>query len=167
MFSIYFLIYNKCFYLNRPNWLLFLLVYIELKLKRKFFLFILISIFLQIIIFFAPINVKAIQGNLDLSSAQTSVGKRFAKVFCDAKREGLDSDFASEYALNNTYLKFVAFPDDDEYLDNLWNFTHNNILDNCGEFVDINDLKDLENFFKEEGLIASNRELYLPTFENN
>ena len=42
-----------------------------------------------------------------------------------------------------------------------------NILDNCGEFVDINDLKDLEIFFKEEGLIASNRELYLPTFENN
>ena len=102
-----------------------------------------------------------------LSSAQTSVGKRFAKVFCDAKREGLDSDFASEYALNNTYLKFVAFPDDDEYLADLWNFTHNNILDNCGEFVDINDLKDLEIFFKEEGLIASNRELYLPTFENN
>ena len=32
---------------------------------------------------------------------------------------------------------------------------------------DINDLKDLEIFFKEEGLIASNRELYLPTFENN
>ncbi len=107
------------------------------------------------------------QGNLDLSSAQTSVGKRFAKVFCDAKMEGLDSDFASEYALNNTYLKFVAFPDDDKYLADLWNFTHNNILDNCGEFVDLNDLKDLEIFFKEEGLIASNRELYLPTFENN
>ena len=167
MFSIYFLIYNKCFYLNRPNWLIFLLVYVEFKFKKGNFLFILVSIFLPIIIFIAPINVKAIQGNLDLSSAQTSVGKRFAKVFCDARREGLDSDFASEYALNNTYLKFVAFPDDDEYLDNLWNFTHNNILDNCGEFVDINDLKDLENFFKEEGLIASNRELYLPTFENN
>ena len=109
-------------------------------------MFILVSIFLPIIIFIAPINVNAIQGNLDLSSAQTSVGKRFAKVFCDAKREGLDSDFASEYALNNTYLKFVAFPDDDEYLDNLWNFTHNNILDNCGEFVDINDLKDRDFF---------------------
>ena len=94
------------------------------------------------------------QGNLDLSSAQTSVGKRFAKVFCDAKREGLESDFASEYALNNTYLKFVAFPDDDEYLADLWNFTHNNILDNCGEFVDINDLKDLEIFFKEEGFLG-------------
>ena len=130
-------------------------------------MFILVSIFLPIIIFIAPINVNAIQSNLDLSSAQTSVGKRFAKVFCDAKREGLDSDFASEYALNNTYLKFVAFPDDDEYLTDLWNFTHNNILDNCGEFVDLNDLKDLEIFFKEEGLIASNRELYLPTFENN
>ena len=168
MFSDFFKFYNKCFYLNRPNWLLFLLVYIELKSKKgKFFLFTLLSIFLPIIIFIAPVNVKAIQGNLDLSSAQTSVGKRFAKVFCDAKREGLASDFSSEYALNNTYLKFVAFPDDDEYLDNLWNFTHNSILDNCGEFVDINDLKDLEIFFKEEGLIASNRELYLPTFENN
>ena len=88
-----------------------MLVYVELNLKKGIFLFIFVSIFLPIIIFIAPINVKAIQGNLDLSSAQTSVGKRFAKVFCDAKREGLDSDFASEYALNNTYLKFVAFPD--------------------------------------------------------
>ena len=77
-----------------------MLVYVELKFKKEIFLFILVSIFLPIIIFIAPINVKAIQGNLDLSSAQTSVGKRFAKVFCDAKREGLDSDFASEYALN-------------------------------------------------------------------
>ena len=130
-------------------------------------MFILVSIFLPIIIFIVPINVKAIQVNLDLSSAQTSVGKRFAKVFCDAKREGLDSEFSSEYALNNTYLKFVAFPKDYEYLDNLWEFTHNNILENCGEFVDINDLKELEIFFKEEGLIASNRYLYLPTFENS
>jgi len=114
-----------------------------------------------------PLNVYAIQGNLDLSSAQTSVGKRFAKVFCDAKNEGLDSDFASEYALNNTYLKFVAFPDDDHYLDELWKFTSKNIKDNCGNNVDNNDLKELEVFFKEEGIIASNRELYLPVFENN
>ena len=41
--------------------------------------------------------------------------KRFASIFCDAKREGLDSDFASEYALNNTYLKFVAFPDHESF----------------------------------------------------
>ena len=139
----------------------------KFKFKKEIFLFILISIILPIIIFIAPINVKAIQGNLDLSSAQNSVGKRFAKAFCDAKREGLDSEFASEYALNNTYLKFVAFPDDDEYLENLWEFTHNNIFDNCGDLVELNDLKELEIFFKEEGVIASNRDLYLPTFENN
>ena len=127
----------------------------------------LLSIFLQIFLFIAPTNVYAIQGNLDLSSAQSSVGKRFAKVFCDAKKEGLDSEYASEYALNNTYLKFVAFPDDDQYLDDLWEFTSNNILDNCGDHIVINDLKELEIFFKEEGIIASNRELYLPKFENN
>ena len=127
----------------------------------------LLSIFLPIFLFFAPTSVYAIQDSLDLSSAQTSVGKRFAKVFCDAKKEGLDSEFASEYALNNTYLKFVAFPDDDQYLDDLWKFTSNNIQDNCGDNININDLAELELFFKEEGIIASNRELYLPTFENN
>ena len=132
-----------------------------------YFLYFLVSILLTILIFIAPTNVQAIQNNLDLSSAQTSVGKRFAKVFCDAKNEGLDSEFASEYALNNTYLKFVAFPDDDQYLDDLWKFTSKNISDNCGENVDIQDLKELEVFFKEEGIIASNRDLYLPTFENN
>mgnify|MGYP001180263031 FL=1 len=130
-------------------------------------MFVLLSIFLNIVIFFAPTNVYGIQGNLDLSSAQTSVGKRFAKVFCDAKKEGLDSEFASEYALNNTYLKFVAFPDDDQYLDDLWEFTSKMISDNCGKNVDMNDIKELEIFFKEEGIIASNRELYLPKFENN
>ena len=126
-----------------------------------------LSIFLPILLFFAPTSAYAIQGSLDLSSAQTSVGKRFAKVFCDAQKEGLDSEFASEYALNNTYLKFVAFPDDDQYLDDLWEFTSNNIQDNCGDNININDLAELELFFKEEGIIASNRELYLPTFENN
>ena len=127
----------------------------------------LFSIFFSIFLFIAPTNVYAIQGSLDLSSAQTSVGKRFAKVFCDAKKEGLDSEFSSEYALNNTYLKFVAFPDDNQYLDDLWEFTSNNIVDNCGENININDLNELEIFFKEEGIIASNRDLYLPKFENN
>ena len=127
----------------------------------------LISFILLILLFIAPSNVYAIKSNLDFSSAQTSVGKRFAKVFCDAKKEGLDSEFASEYALNNTYLKFVALPDDDQYLDDLWEFTSNNILDNCGDNINIKDLTELEIFFKEEGIIASNRELYLPTFENN
>ena len=130
-------------------------------------MFILFSVLLPIFLFIVPTGVSAFQGNLDLSSAQTSVGKRFAKVFCDAKKEGLDSEFASEYALNNTYLKFVAFPDDDQYLNDLWEFTSKNIIDNCGDNINIQDLNDLEIFFKEEGIIASNRELYLPTFENN
>ena len=127
----------------------------------------LISFLLSILFIIAPTNVYAISSNIDLSTAQISVGKRFAEVYCDAIKEGLNSGFASEYALNNTFLKFVAFPDDDNYLEDLWQFTSKNISEKCGSFVEIKDLEDLEIFFKEEGLIASNRELYLPTFENN
>lgn len=130
-----------------------------------------ISYILSFILFlcflFAPIQVLAVQDNIDLSSAQTSVGRRFAKVFCEAKKGGLNSETASEYALNNTYLKFVAFPDDEQYLDDLWMFTSKIITDNCGGDVDIEEIKELEIFFKEEGIIASNRDLYLPAFENN
>ena len=127
------------------------------------FLSFLISLYLLI----APTNVNALQGNIDLTNAQSSVGQRFAKVFCEAKKGGVNSETASEYALNNTYLKFVAFPDDEQYLDDLWSFTSRSIKDTCGEFVDIDELKELEIFFKEEGIIASNRDLYLPSFENN
>ena len=132
-----------------------------------FFLFLLLSIFIPLILFFAPFNVYAIQSSLDLSTAQTSVGTRFAKLFCDAKIEGLDSEFSSEYALNNTYLKFAKFPDDKEYLDDLWKFTSEKILDNCGDNFEIEDKKALEIFFKEEAIIASNRDFYLPKFEDN
>ena len=127
------------------------------------FLPFLISLYLLIV----PTNVNALQGNMDLTNAQSSVGQRFAKVFCEAKKGGVNSETASEYALNNTYLKFVAFPDDEQYLDDLWSFTSKSIKDTCGEFVDIDELKELEIFFKEEGIIASNRDLYLPSFENN
>ncbi len=123
----------------------------------------LISLYLLIV----PISVNALQGNIDLTNAQSSVGQRFAKVFCEAKKGGVNSETASEYALNNTYLKFVAFPDDEQYLDDLWSFTSKSINDTCGEVVDIDELKELEIFFKEEGIIASNRDLYLPSFENN
>ncbi len=126
-----------------------------------------LTIFLSLILLGSPIKVYSSQVNIDLTSAQTSVGKRFAKVFCEAKRGGVNSEDASEYALNNTYLKFVAFPDDQQYLNDLWTFTSKSIADNCGLIVDIDELKDLEVFFKEEGIIASNRDLYLPTFENN
>ena len=127
----------------------------------------LLSALITIILFITPTYVNANQINLDLLSAQSSVGKRFAKVFCDAKKEGFDSEFSSEYALNNTYLKFVDFPDDDEYLEDLWKFTLKNISDNCGDNVNITDIKELEIFFKEEAVIASNRDQYLPVFENN
>ena len=126
-----------------------------------------LSILISVLLFIVPIKTFALQGNIDLTSAQTSVGMRFAKAFCEAKKGGLDSEYASEYALNNTYLKFVAFPDDKQYLDDLWAFTYKSINENCGEFVDIDELKELEIFFKEEGIIASNRDLYLPAFENN
>ena len=123
----------------------------------------LISLYLLVV----PTKVDALQDNIDLTNAQSSVGQRFAKVFCEAKKGGVNSETASEYALNNTYLKFVAFPDDEQYLDDLWSFTLKSINDACGEVVDIDELKELEIFFKEEGIIASNRDLYLPSFENN
>jgi len=127
------------------------------------FLSFLISFYLLIV----PAKLNALQGNIDLTNAQSSVGQRFAKVFCEAKKGGVNSETASEYALNNTYLKFVAFPDDEQYLDDLWSFTSKSINETCGEVVDIDELKELEIFFKEEGIIASNRDLYLPSFENN
>ena len=102
------------------------------------FLPFLISLYLLIV----PTNVNALQGNIDLTNAQSSVGQRFAKVFCEAKKGGVNSETASEYALNNTYLKFVAFPDDEQYLDDLWSFTSKSIKDTCGEFVDIDELND-------------------------
>ena len=127
----------------------------------------LFSFLLSFLLLTAPIKTFALESNIDLTSAQTSVGKRFAKVFCEAKTGGVTSETASEYALNNTYLKFVAFPDDKQYLDDLWSFTSKTINENCGDFVDRDELEELEIFFKEEGIIASNRELYLPDFENN
>ena len=130
-------------------------------------LFRLFSFLLSFLLLTAPIKTFALESNIDLTSAQTSVGKRFAKVFCEAKTGGVNSETASEYALNNTYLKFVAFPDDKQYLDDLWSFTSKTINENCGDFVDRDELEELEIFFKEEGIIASNRELYLPAFENN
>ncbi len=131
-------------------------------------LFRLFSFLFSFLLLTAPIKTYALESsNIDLTSAQTSVGKRFAKVFCEAKTGGVNSETASEYALNNTYLKFVAFPDDKQYLDDLWSFTSKTINENCGDFVDIDELEELEIFFKEEGIIASNRELYLPAFENN
>ena len=72
---------------------------------------------------------------IDLNSAEDAVGKRFASKFCEAKLDGLSSEASSEFALNNTYLKFVAFPDDKKFIEDLWLYTIERIKNNCGEYV--------------------------------
>ena len=98
----------------------------------------------------------------DLTAAQNAVGKRFASKFCEAKEQGFSSESSSEFALNNTYLKFVAFPDDEKFIEDLWVFTIEKIRKDCGNYVTKSDEINLRDFFQEEGEIASNRDLYLP-----
>ncbi len=126
-----------------------------MKTKLNFFILLVFFIFL----FNAP-TLKA--GDLDLTAAQDAVGKRFASKFCEAKKEGFSSESSSEFALNNTYLKFVAFPDDEKFIDDLWEYTLGRIKISCGEYLTENEEINLREFFEEEGEIASNRELYLP-----
>ena len=115
------------------------------------------------LIFFHPLNTAIVQGNeLDLTSAQDAVGKRFANKFCEAKKEGFSSESSSDFALNNTYLKFVAFPDDDKFIEDLLKFTIDRIRNECGEYVTDYDEINLIDFFREEEEIARNRDLYLP-----
>ena len=119
----------------------------------------LITLLAFIYIFFIP-SLEA--NELDLASAQESVGKRFANKFCEAKEEGFSTESSSEFALNNTYLKFVTFPDDEKFLENLWDFTLLRIRKECGEYVTQKEEGSLREFFEEEGKIASNRDFYLP-----
>ncbi len=99
---------------------------------------------------------------LDLTSAQNAVGKRFASKFCEAKEKGFSSESSSEFALNNTYLKFVAFPEDENFVKDLWRYTIEKIRKDCGNYVTANEEYDLRDFFEDEGKIASSRDLYLP-----
>ncbi len=127
-------------------------------IKKKYVLMITLAFFTMALL---PVSiVQAIE--LDLTAAQNSVGKRFASKFCEAKGKGFSSESSSEFALNNTYLKFVAFPDDDKFIDDLWEFTIERIRKDCGNYVTKNEENNLRDFFQEEGEIASNRDLYLP-----
>ena len=99
---------------------------------------------------------------MDLTSAQNAVGKRFASKFCEVKEKGFSTESSSEFALNNTYLKFVAFPDDERFIEDLWVFTIERIRKDCGNYLTEDEETNLRDFFHEEGKIASNRELYLP-----
>ena len=122
--------------------------------------FIMIIIGLSFIIFLQAPILKAVE--LDLTAAQNAVGKRFASKFCEAKEQGFSSESSSEFALNNTYLKFVAFPDDKRFIEDLWEFTILRIRKDCGNYVTANEERSLRDFFHEEGEIASNRDLYMP-----
>ena len=129
-----------------------------IMVKKKFFAIIIIVIFFFSLLKAAPL--KAIE--FDLTAAQNSVGKRFASKFCEAKEKGFSSESSSEFALNNTYLKFVAFPEDEKFIEDLWEFTVERIRHDCGSYVTKNEENNLRDFFQEEGEIASNRDLYLP-----
>ena len=126
--------------------------------KKESFIITIIGFF---IIYFLHLPIAQAL-DLDLTSAQNAVGKRFASKFCEAKEKGFSSESSSEFALNNTYLKFVAFPDDERFIEDLWEFTIGIIQKDCGQYVTDDEKTILRDFFKEEGEIASNRDLYLP-----
>ena len=127
-------------------------------IKKNSFKLIIATLF--IIFYLQAPSLLAIE--FDLTSAQNAVGKRFASKFCEAKEQGFSSESSSEFALNNTYLKFVAFPDDEKFIEDLWEFTIEKIRKDCGNYVTQNEEINLRDFFQEEGEIASNRDLYLP-----
>ncbi len=127
-------------------------------IKTESFIVIILGFF---VIFFLHIPIsEALE--FDLTGAQNAVGKRFASKFCEAKEKGFSSESSSEFALNNTYLKFVAFPEDESFIEDLWEFTIGIIRKDCGQHVTDAEETILRDFFKEEGEIASNRDLYLP-----
>tara|TARA_B100000700_G_C14652191_1_gene672468 strand:+ start:42 stop:428 length:387 start_codon:yes stop_codon:yes gene_type:complete len=127
-------------------------------MKRSTTMIFILGIFL-ISLLHSPI-AQAIE--FDLTAAQNAVGKRFANKFCEAKEKGFSSESSSEFALNNTYLKFVTFPEDERFVENLWEFTIGIIRQDCGNYVTKNEEINLRDFFREEGGIAINRDLYLP-----
>ena len=127
-------------------------------IKRESFIVIILGFFV-IFLLQTPI-LQALE--FDLTAAQNAVGKRFANKFCEAKEKGFSSESSSEFALNNTYLKFVAFPEDERFIEDLWEFTIGIIRKDCGQYVTDDEKGILRDFFKEEGEIASNRDLYLP-----
>ena len=130
-------------------------------IKEKSFELIILGLFL-VSFYHSPI-LQAIE--LDLTAAQNAVGKRFASKFCEAKKNGFSLESSSEFALNNTYLKFVSFPEDDRFIKDLWDFTIKRIRQDCGNYLSLDEENDLRDFFQEEEEIASNRELYLPDNE--
>jgi hypothetical protein len=133
-------------------------MYVNKTIEKQSFKILILGLFLVFFLQSSVVNAM----ELDLTSAQNAVGIRFASKFCEAKEKGFSSESSSEFALNNTYLKFVAFPEDERFIDDLWEFTIEIIRKDCGNYVNEDEEYNLREFFKEEGEIASNRDLYLP-----
>ena len=133
-------------------------------IPKNFLLIALISLFLflNLFVFGTP---KVLAEDLDITSAQNRIGIRFSSKFCEAKADGQTGDASSEFALNNTFLKFAELPDDDNYMNDLWTFTKIKIIENCGDHLTKKDVVELKQFFIEEAEIARNRDLYLPDIE--
>ena len=127
-------------------------------INKEFFTIIILGIFLLAFLYLPTLEALEV----DLTAAQNAVGKRFASKFCEAKEKGFSSESSSEFALNNTYLKFVAFPEDENFVEDLWKFTLDRIQKDCGNYLTSEEETNLREFFQEEGEIASNRDLYLP-----
>ena len=127
-------------------------------IKKESFKILILGLFLTFLLQLSVVQAM----ELDLTSAQNAVGKRFSSKFCEAKEKGFSSESSSEFALNNTYLKFVAFPEDETFVEDLWEFTLGMIRQDCGNYVSENEENILRDFFQEEGEIARNRDLYLP-----
>ena len=128
------------------------------KIIKEFFL-----IFITLLYLITLLHIPIAQSiELDLVAAQEAVGKRFASKFCEAKEKGFSSETSSEFALNNTYLKFVAFPNEEKFIEDLWEFTISRIRQGCGQYVAKNEENNLRDFFVEEDNIARKRDLYLP-----
>ena len=127
-------------------------------INKEFFA--IITIGLLFFSFLKAPSLKAIE--FDLTAAQNSVGKRFASKFCEAKEKGFSSESSSEFALNNTYLKFAAFPKDEKFVEDLLDFTIGRIRKDCGNYLNEFEENNLRVFLQEEVNIASNRNLYLP-----
>jgi len=127
-------------------------------IKEESFILIVLGLFL-----FSLLQSPILQAiELDLTAAQNAVGRRFASKFCEVKEQGFSTESSSEFALNNTYLKFVAFPEDESFIEDLWEFTVERIRKDCGNYLTEDEEINLRDFFQEEGEIASNRNLYLP-----
>tara|TARA_Y100001968_G_C19196046_1_gene637589 strand:+ start:391 stop:786 length:396 start_codon:yes stop_codon:yes gene_type:complete len=119
-----------------------------------------VIVYLSFIYILSPPILEAI--DMDLSAAKNSVGERFVTKFCEAKKEGVSLESSSDFALNNTYLKFVTFPDDEKFIKDLLEFTIGRIRNECGDYVIEKEETVLRDFIAEEVQIASNRDLYLP-----